>query len=192
MAVTKTLQIMQGKTFIQVVRWAQDRNVFKPITAVALLAPVAITAVGHGIPDGWPVNIQSVKGATQLNSVADEPATIVGADTFELNAIDASLYSAYKSGGYVRYKQPYDLAGCTARMSVKDKVGGTQLLSLTTLNSRIVLDNTAKTITLTLTAADTAALTWKTGVYDLELVAADTTVSLLLSGKVTVSPEITT
>ncbi|MBK8773003.1 MAG: hypothetical protein IPM06_21580 [Rhizobiales bacterium] len=57
-------------------------------------------------------------------------------------------------------------------MSIKDVVGGTELLRLDTTNARIALDNAAKTIALTISAADTAAITWLEGVYDLELVSA--------------------
>jgi nicotinate-nucleotide pyrophosphorylase len=74
---------------------------------------------------------------------------------------------------------------------VKNKVGGTVLLTLTTENGGITLDNVAKTITLFIDAATTAALTWKTGVYDLEMVSgAD--VTELYSGKITVTFEVTT
>lgn len=69
-----------------------------------------------------------------------------------------------------------------------DIVDLTDLIRLTTTNLRIVLDAVRSTITLTISAADTAAITWKTAVYDLELVSSDPdpVVTKLLQGKVIV------
>jgi len=62
-----------------------------------------------------------------------------------------------------------NLTGYTARMQVRETVeSSSTLLSLTTENSRIALGGTAGTITLTVTAADTAAVVAGHYVYDLE------------------------
>ena len=83
------------------------------------------------------------------------------------------------------------LTSYTARMSIKDKVGGTELLSLTTEGLQIIVDNSSKTIKLDLDATETAAITWKKGVYDLELVSPGGVVTALLYGSVSVTPEVT-
>jgi hypothetical protein len=70
--------------------------------------------------------------------------------------------------------------------------GSRELMSLTTANLRIILDNTTKTIKLDIDAADTAAITWKKGLYDLELESPGGVVTALLYGSVTVTREITT
>lgn len=85
-----------------------------------------------------------------------------------------------------------DLTGYTARLAVKDKIGGTVLLSLTTENGGIAIDNVAKTITLTIAATATDDFTWTRGVYDLELISPAGVVTALISGKVTVTKEVTT
>jgi tRNA threonylcarbamoyladenosine modification (KEOPS) complex Pcc1 subunit len=86
---------------------------------------------------------------------------------------------------------PVDLTGYTARMHVRTAVGtATTTIELTTANSRITLGGAAGTITLQLTATDTAALAAKRYVYDLELVSG-ATVTRLLQGAFTVSPEVT-
>ncbi len=77
-------------------------------------------------------------------------------------------------------------------MSIKDKIGGMVLLSLTTENGGIVIDSVEKTITRNISAIDTAALTWVRGVYDMELVAPDGTVTPLGDGTVVVRREVTT
>jgi hypothetical protein len=85
-----------------------------------------------------------------------------------------------------------DLTGCTARMQARAKItDAATLLSLTTENGGIALGGTAGTVTINMTAAETAALTWKSAVYDLEIVFADTTVRRLLAGSISVSPEVT-
>jgi hypothetical protein len=65
------------------------------------------------------------------------------------------------------------------------------LVELTTENSRIALGGTAGTITLTIAAADTAALTSGRGVYDLELVSGAGIVTRLLQGVATISRNVT-
>ena len=87
---------------------------------------------------------------------------------------------------------PVDLTGCTARMHVRDAVASADvLLALTTENGRITLGGTAGTVTLQLSAAETAAITWQRGVYDLEIVHANATVRRLLAGTIKLSPEVT-
>ena len=119
-------------------------------------------------------------------------ATVIDADTIEINTINASGFKPYKGDGYLSFNTPVDMTAMTARMSIKDKVGGTELLRLSTLDGTIVLDEVACTITIILPASVTAALTWKGGVYDLELEAIDGTVMCLLAGKVKVTEEVTT
>lgn len=200
MAASQNFTIVQGKTFSQVLRYEAPPIVYKPITAIAQTAPARITCTGHGVPDGWRVCVQSVKGMKQINASNTPPkasdyhkATVVDANTVELNDVNAADFTAYQSGGYLVFNTPVDLSAFTsARMSIKDKVGGTELLRLDTSNSRIALNNSAKTITLTVDATTTAGLTWTKGVYDLELVSAGGIVTALMAGAVTVAKEVTT
>jgi len=85
-----------------------------------------------------------------------------------------------------------DLTGCTARMQARAKITDAEtLLSLTTENGGIALGGAAGTVAINMTATATAALTWKSAVYDLEIVFSDTTVRRLLAGSISVSPEVT-
>ena len=199
MAAKQDLIIYKGKTYQQVVRWEAGPIIYKPITAISQAAPVVITCASHGIPDQWRVAIQSVKGMTEINSPDDPPrdrdyhqATVVDTNTISFNDINSLGYKTYTSGGVLRYLTPVDLTGFTARMSIKDKVGGTELLRLDTTNSRIVLNSTASTITLVISATDTAAITFTKGVYDLELQSLGGIVTALLYGKVSIEQEVTT
>ena len=88
---------------------------------------------------------------------------------------------------------PVNLTGATVRMQVRQTVGaGAVLLALTEANGRALITNTVEgEITLKMFATDTAALTFASGVYDLEIEYADGTVDRLLEGKLRVSPEVT-
>lgn len=193
------LAIAKGKTFRRILRWEAPPIVYKAITGITQTAPIRITCPQHEVPEGWRVAIVSVKGMTQINAENDPPkakdylaATVKDANTIELNEINAAGFRAYISGGYVQYNTPVPLSGYTARMSVKDKVGGTELFRLDTLNGRINIDANAHTITLSISATDTEAMSFKKGVYDLELVSADGVVTVLLAGTVVVGAEVTT
>lgn len=201
MALAKDLTIQQGATFIQLVRWGILPIVYKPITAIPNTAPATLTVPAHGVSPGWNVAVTAVKGMTGINALAAPPATsdyhaatVVDANTIVLDDVNAALYKPYTSGGFLQYYTPQNLVGYTARMSIKDTVGGTQLLRLDTVTApiRIALDTVNNLITLTIAAADTLALTWTTGVYDLELISATGVVTTLLSGNVTVIPAVTT
>ena len=205
MPATKDHTIQQGKTFAFVLRWETEPIVRKAITGVsfALGAP-RITAVGHGAPDGWRCTLYGIKGPKQLNAENNPPraedyhaATVLDADTVELNEINpydeqGNEWPAYVSGGFLQYNTPMDLTGYTARLAVKDKIGGTVLLSLTTENGGIAIDNVAKTITLTIAAAATEDFAWSRGVYELEMVSPTGVVTALLIGKVSVTKEVAT
>lgn len=85
---------------------------------------------------------------------------------------------------------PLDLTGYTARMQVRKSVGSSEvLLELTTANGRLVIEGS--TVRIVLSAEVTAAITWRQGVYDLELVPPDGKVERLVQGSVVVSPEVT-
>ena len=192
------LTIVKGKTFARALRWEAPPIVYKPITGVSQTAPAVVSCVGHGVPNGWRIAVVSVKGMVQINAKNDPPkpkdyvvATVIDANTLELNAVNAADFRQYLSGGYVQYNTPVDLTGMTARMSIKDKVGGTELYRLDTTNGRIVIDNAAKTITFTISADATAAFTFTKAVYDLEIVSG-TVVTLLMYGNVIVTDEVTT
>jgi hypothetical protein len=85
-----------------------------------------------------------------------------------------------------------NLTGWTARMQIRATTeAATALIDLTTENGRIALGGTAGTITLTISATDTAALTAGRGVYDLELVSPGGLVTNLMGGVVSIPRNIT-
>ncbi len=175
--------------------------VYKPIIAIQNSAPARLTVTGHGLPVDWRVAVISAQGLTQLNALNTPPkrkdfrrATVVDANTLEFNdtvTVDSPAHTA--STGYIMYYTPVDLSAYTsARMQIKDEVGGVEQVLLTTGNGRLTLDNVAKRISLHIPSAVTQALTISSGVYDLELITSTGEVDACASGKVTVCDEVTT
>lgn len=210
MADTRDIPITQGKTLSLVIRWESEPIIRKAITAISLASGAPrLTVVGHGLTSGWRCAVTRAKGMPQINAQnyplreSDyHPATVIDNDTVEFNDVtpvddNGKEWPAYVSGGFLEWYSPVDLTGQTARMKIKDKVGGTVLAStepgdapLNVLS--IAIDNAAKTITLTIAATDTDDFAWKTGVYDLEMVSATGVVVAIMAGKVLVSKEVTT
>lgn len=191
--------IRKGKTFRRVVRYMSLPYLYKAITAVTKGAPCRLTVPAHDIPDGWRVAPVSIVGMTELNVTHDPPwtsdylqATVVDVDTIDLNAVNSSGFTTYVSGGYLQLYTPKSLAGATARMTVRNRKGGTELESFTVATSRIELDDTTKTITVLMSDTDTAAITWSRGVYDLEYENAAGETELVLEGSITAVDEVTT
>lgn len=193
------LLIKQGATLTQIVRWETAPLIYKTITAISKAAPVSITSAAHGVPNGWRVAVQSVVGMKQINAANDPPkakdyrlAAVNNANALTLDGVNSLGYSAYVSGGVLVYATPADLAGFTARLQIRKSIPSTAVLvELTTTNGGIVLDNVDKTIKLFMTATATAALSFITGVYALEMISATGTVTSLLEGAVLVSKEVT-
>lgn len=97
----------------------------------------------------------------------------------------------YKVGADPATATPVDLTHYVARLQVRSAwYSETPLLALTEA-AGITLGGGAGTIDLNLSATETAALTWREGVYDLELVTPEGGVRRVLAGKVTVIPEVT-
>lgn len=194
------LCIEQGKTFTRVVRWETNPLVYIPITAIAQVAPVLITAPSHGVLDGWRVGIINVKGMLEINAKNIPPrdtdllpATFVSGSQISLNTISAADFTPYTSGGYVVYATPVDLTGYTARMTIKDRIGGIVLKALVMASGTgLAIDRVLQTTTINITAIDTAAFTWLKGVYDLEMVSASGIVTATLTGAIVVTDEVTT
>ena len=85
-----------------------------------------------------------------------------------------------------------NLTNYTARMKARPTVASdTVVLDLSTSNGKITLGGTAGTITLSLTATETAAITQNSLSYDLELVSAGGEVTRLVEGQIVLTDEVT-
>ena len=84
------------------------------------------------------------------------------------------------------------LAGFTARMQVrKDLAAASALVELTTENGGISITPNTGTVSLSISAADTAALQFS-GIYDLELIGSTAIVERLLQGNFNLDAHVTT
>ena len=105
---------------------------------------------------------------------------------------DFSDLSFWKTGPTVAAATPVDLTGWTARMQIRPRIDSpTVLKELTTLNGGIVLGGVLGSIEIVMSNAETAAINWVSGVYDLGLISAGGKVRRHFYGTVTVSPEVT-
>lgn len=186
-------KVYQGGTFNESLRWESSRKIYVPITGISKTAPIVVTlAEPLGAPNGWRVNITGVEGMKEINSpdtyhVVDS----ISGNTFEINNINATRYTAYSAGGIVEYNEPVDLAGYIGRMQIRASLDSPEvLLELTTENGGIVIDNTQKTITINITYAQTAVFDFSTAVYSLELERAGV-VTPFVNGNLTLIREVT-
>jgi hypothetical protein len=183
--------VAAGETFLPTIRWATEVLNGVAITAITQAAPAVVTAVAHGVPNGWPVAIVSAKGMTQINSPRYPPnasnwhsATVMSVDTIKLNDVNSADFTAYLSGGFLVYNVPHTLSGMTVRMIIQDApVNGTVLATLT-IGSGITVDTSLFTITPRL---ETAALAWTVGYYDLEITDGASVIVQLISGTITIT-----
>lgn len=185
------LCVPAGATFSAVLRWSTDVLVSKAITGISKAAPAVVTAVAHGLVSGWRAAVVSAGGMQQINAGRYpphdrdyHPVTNLTTDTVSLDDVSSAGYTAYTSGGFLVYQTPVSLAGCTALMRIRDyPITGTVLKTMSELDG-VAIDDTAKTITLTF---DTAALTWTTGYFDLEMTDATGKITQIAQGVITIN-----
>jgi hypothetical protein len=85
-----------------------------------------------------------------------------------------------------------NLTGYTARMQLRGSRGiPTLAISLTTENGGIALGGVAGTITITISASQTAAFADRSYIYDLEIISGSGVVTKLIKGIVTIATEVT-
>lgn len=192
------ITIRKGSTFSKVLRWESAPLIAKAITGITKAAGAVITAVSHGMVDGWRCAVVSAGGMTEINAENYPPkasefhkGTVLTANTIELNEVNSTDYTTWTSGGYLVYYTPVNLSGYTARMHIRESVESEDEVLALTSSDGISIDNTAKTITITIAATTTDDLSITSGVYDLELVSGSGVVTALLSGNVYVESEVT-
>jgi hypothetical protein len=184
MATKQTLNLVRGKTLSMVIRFDTDPIVPKPITAISIATGFPrLTVPSHGVTDGWQGYCTSVQGMKQINTEDPErpkyrEVRVIDPNTLEFNGwnpVDDNGrdWSAYTSGGFFKYKTAKSLSGQTIRVKIKDKVGGTVLLSTEAGDTPLNLitataDDATKTITVEISAGTTEALTWDKGVWEVE------------------------
>lgn len=90
--------------------------------------------------------------------------------------------------------EPINVSGWSARMVIRDRIGGTELHTFSTDDGSIVLGGVSGTIRLLASAEGTKEWTWGAGVYDLALTDPGPNpplVTVLLRGRFIVIPGVT-
>jgi hypothetical protein len=163
-----------------------------PITGISKAAPAVVTAVAHGMPDGWSCAVVAAQGVYPINALyypprADEwrKGTVLTPDTVELNDVSSADAVAYKSGGFLVYPTPAELAGVSAVMTIYDNPErtGTPLATLNSPAAGITIDGVGMTIKPLL---QTAGLLWATGYFTMEVTDSAGVVTELMTGVLTI------
>jgi hypothetical protein len=190
--------IYQGRVFRRIVRWETTPTVFKAITGITRGAPTSVLCVGHGLSSGWYMAITDVLGMTEINAPANSPrssdyrqVTVVDTDNFTINDLSSAQFSPYTSGGYIRYNTPKSLSGAVARLQIRDRVGWSLLLDMSSTTGEISLDDVDHVVIVTILDDVTKLMTYTSAVYDLEIEDSDGDTYVLLTGSIEVVPEIT-
>lgn len=193
------LTVRQGETFARTIMWEVAPIVYKAITGITKAAPPVLTVASHGMVDQWRCAVLSAGGMRQINAKHTPPiatelrtGTVASASSISLNEVDSTNYTTYTSGGYLAYRTPASMASGTARLQARQAIADTAtLISLTSVLGTAV-DDTLKTITLSMSATVTAALSFTSpGVYDLEFVSSGGTVTRLMHGNISLVKEVT-
>lgn len=211
MTIKHTLNIVRGKTLQLVIRWESAPVVSKAITAISLATGFPrITVPSHGIPNGWRGYVIGAQGMKQINAAHNPPrssdmreVTVIDANTVELNGVlpvddNGREWPSYTSGGFLQYNTPKSLSGSTVRVKVKDRVGGTVLLSTEVGDAPLNLitataDDANKAITIEISSTTTEDLTWDKGVWEVEVESSTGVVeSVIAPSPVTVGDEVVT
>lgn len=199
MSTAYDIEIKQGATFSLTLKYGQPQFAVKAITGITKSGQAVVTAASHGLTVDWPVWVVGVAGMDQINHTSAELrdacqayyAYYVDGNSLRLD-VDTTRFGTYTSGGEVLYHPPVNLTGFTARMQIRETVESTTVIkSLTTENGGIALGGATGVITLTITATDTAALTFDSAVYDLEVVSGGGVVTQVAYGNVTLVDEVT-
>lgn len=166
-------KMYQGSTFREVFRWESATKVYKPITAISRTAPVVITSPSHELPLGWRCRVTGASGMKQINSLADDyyVATAVDVNTVTINRVNATTFGTYSGGGMLEYNKPIPLDGITARMQIRQTIDSTDIIAeATTENGGITINVVENSITIHITAEQTAAMNFINAIYSVELV----------------------
>ena len=187
-------KIYQGSTFQETYRWESETKVYVPISAIAKSAPCVITTTSaHTLPIGWRFKVAG-GGMKELYPTSDtyHIATGTTSTSVTVNQINSLAYTAYTSGGVIEYNQPVDLANYSARMQIRETVDSpTVIYEASTANAQITLNNTSKTITITILGNQTQLFSFSTAVYSVELFDSANNVLSFLVGNLTLVPEVT-
>lgn len=191
-------KIYQGSTFQETYRWESQTKVYVPISAISKSAPCIITTqTVTELPIGWRFRVTGAGGMKEINTTSEDNYYIAtGINTAKtqvtINQVNSSAYTAYTNGGVIEYNDWVNLLIFNARMQIRETVDSTTIIyQATSAGGQIVLDNTYKTITLTIPASVTQGFEFETAVYSMELFTETGEVIPFIEGNLVLVKEIT-
>jgi hypothetical protein len=192
------VEIYQGKTLELEFRLASDVWVYRAITAISAAAPAVITALAHGVPEGWSIWITGARramGAINRVPAQDPPyrARVLDVDRIELNSINATRLGPYEGGATLEYQEPVSVAGASARLVLRESASTNPVVDVRSSDTapQITVDGAQQVVRATLLPATTQALAFTYGLYEVEITLADGRVLPLAYGSVRVHPDLT-
>ena len=191
-------KVYQGSTFRETYRWESQTKVYVPISAISKSAPCVITTqAATDLPVGWRFRVVGAGGMKEINTVSEDSYYIatginLAKTQVTINQVNSSGYTTYTSGGVLEYNDWINLTGYNARMQIRETVdSSTTIYEATSASGQIVLDNTYKTITLTIPATVTQGFGFETAVYSVELFTVAGEVIPFIEGNLVLVREIT-
>lgn len=165
--------VTAGATFHPTIRWADSALTSKPITGMANSTPLNVTAVGHGVPNGWLAAAVDAFGMYEANARRFPPSgtdyhrvTVVDADHVLFDDVSSGKFQPYLSGGALVYQTPVPLDDKSIIFRIwlnPDMTGEPEILL--TSSTGLTIDTVNYTI---IPELQTDVLTWKTGYYSLD------------------------
>lgn len=191
-------KVYQGSTFQETYRWESQTKVYVPIQAISKSAPCIITTqTVTELPTGWRFRVTGAGGMKEINTPSEDNYYIAtginqAKTQVTINQVNSSSYTTYTSGGVIEYNDWVNLLIFNARMQIRETVDSTTIIyQATSAGGQIVLDNTYKTITLTIPASVTQGFEFETAVYSMELFTETGEVIPFIEGNLVLVKEIT-
>jgi hypothetical protein len=189
-------KLYQGATFQETYRWESQTKVYTPISQISRSAPCVITTTTpSNLPVGWRFRVVGAGGMKEINTTSEDSyyiATGVTGNEITINQVNSLGFTTYTSGGVVEYNDWVGLNNLTARMQIRETVESpTVIYQCGTQTGEIVIDQTYKTITITIPASITEDFTFETAVYSVELVDQQGIVTPFLTGNLVLVKEVT-
>lgn len=191
-------KVYQGSTFQEIYRWESQTKVYVPIQTISKSAPCVITTqTPTDLPVGWRFRVTGAGGMKEINTTSEDTYYIatginIARTQVTINQVNSSAYTAYTSGGILEYNDWINLTPYSARMQIRETVDSTTTIyEATSAAGQIVLDNTYKTITLTIPASVTQGFSFETAVYSVELFTQTGEVTSFIEGNLFLVKEIT-
>lgn len=190
LAVKRDYTAERGSTFDRTVTWYTLTEVSETFTGTGTQVLFTLTNPPARLTDGIPPTYSVYILINGFLLVVDpDRAAPYAIHALHLHFATAPVLGAEITVVY-NYTTLVDLNNFTAKMQIRDKVGGTVLSDLTTENGKITI-TTPGEVRLLVDEAETSL--WAAGnyVYDLELIDSQGYTVRLIEGKVTVKPNVT-